>query len=187
MKIFLKYFLRGLGTIIPFAILFVIVRQIFSLLSPFDQFGQNELIIVLVVIIFITILGFIISKGFGEYFKIRIKGVTVKMPFILYAFQSIRRLYIAASGTASIFDKPVWIIRENNERKIGFITSENTDVLNLPDYVAIYIPNPFTFFGETILLPKSSIKPIEAEKTTVVSFALSGGLAVYKEEKTIDS
>jgi uncharacterized membrane protein len=45
--------------------------------------------------------------------------------------------------------------------RIGFITNKNLKAFDAPDMVAVYVPFSYTFTGETYLVSKDAITPID--------------------------
>ncbi len=50
----------------------------------------------------------------------------------------------------------------DNAQRIGFITNQNLEAFGTPNMVAVYVPFSYTFTGETYLVSKDAVKPINA-------------------------
>lgn len=169
------YFLKGLLFLLPVLLLVYLVQIIVSLLVPFSVWG-NELADLLLAILFIIVIGFLVSKGVGSYFKKVFFKTSKKVPIITEMVNAGKRLITVLKFSQEIFDKPVMITREQGkEIKFGFITGEMEE-FGLKDHSSIYLPNPLSFLGEVVVVENKDIKPIKGEKEKVINFILSGGL-----------
>lgn len=169
------HFLKGFLFLLPVLLLVYLVQIIVSLLVPFSVWG-NELIDLFLAIFIITFIGFLVSKGVGNYFKKSFFRTSKKIPIIKEIINTSKKLITIFKFSQEIFDKPVMIKREQGkEIKFGFITGEMEE-FNLRDYSSVYLPNPLSFLGEVVIVRNDDIEPLDGDKEKVINFILSGGI-----------
>jgi uncharacterized membrane protein len=67
--------------------------------------------------------------------------------------------------------------------KLGFITEENLELLELEDTdkVAVYFPHSYNFSGELFIVPRANIKPVNINSSEVMKFIVSAGLTGWEK------
>ena len=185
-KIFKKittYFLQGLLYIGPISItvwilytLFTNVDSVFKGYLPYDIPGLG----ILVVILAITILGYIgrifITTPIIQFFDKLLK----KAPFIKLIYSSIKDLFSAFVGKEKKFSEPVFVKVNNisNLEKVGFVTNKDLEDIGVEGQkVAVYFPHSYAFSGELFIVPSEDIKPIDKSSSEVMKFIISGGVS----------
>jgi uncharacterized membrane protein len=85
----------------------------------------------------------------------------------------------AFAGEKKSFDKPVIasVIPGGAAKVVGFVTQESLENLGLSDYVAVYLPQSYSFAGNVLLFPKESVKPLQMESSQAMTFIVSGGVS----------
>jgi uncharacterized membrane protein len=183
-----KIFARGLLTLIPVILTVYIVTTVFSL---FEGFLKTLLKALLPEHIYIPGLGFILTilliYGFGlllnYYLTQRIvhwfEQQLLKIPFLKAIYSPLRDLVQLFSKKDQSMGRPVLV----NFEKIGFyafglVTREDFDDLNLnkalEGYVSVYIPLSYQLGGYTLLVPKSSVQPLDIPIETAMTLAITG-------------
>lgn len=191
MKYVLRYFLQGLLLVLPacftvyiISSLVVWIDKILPRLFQIELFPGFGLLLILA---FITLTGLIGSTivarpafNFMEYYM-------YKIPLINLIYSSTKDVIGAFVGDKKKFDHPVLVRlhKEENIYRIGFITRESLESINLKDMMAVYFPDSYGFTGNLYIIPKGDIKEIEAPSSEVMKLIVSGGLsgAVPEKEK----
>ena len=134
---------------------------------------------IIVTILFITILGVLISNVFIQSGIIFLQRFIMKIPILnlLYSY--------AHESTAAFlgkFNQPVSIMLYSEKvQKVGFITQEDLHNLeNTEQYIAVYVPHSYAFSGELFLVDPKNVLKLDIRVAEAWQFILSGGLAGIK-------
>ena len=60
---------------------------------------------------------------------------------------------------------------------IGFVTRESLDILGIPGYVGVYVPQAYAFAGHLLLVPGDQVERLAGESADLMAFVVSGGVA----------
>jgi uncharacterized membrane protein len=185
MKNLIRYFFKGLLFIAPAFLTIYIVYLVFTYIDDFTQRIVSDYIHfhikglgIITMLVLITILGFV---GQSIVFS-PLHGFTDRIfrnaPIVKTLYSSIRDLLTAFVGQEKKFNKPVLVIVNKlpELEKIGFITSENLEELNIIDKVAVFFPQSFNFSGELLIVPKENIRVLNIPASEAMKFVLSGGV-----------
>lgn len=192
MKKLTGYFLQGLLYIAPISLTFYVIYWLFvftdNLLQSFfkDVLGISiPGLGVLVVIIGLIVLGLIGETIIAKPFKLLLSNVIYKIPILKLIYSSAKDFFSAFVGKEKKFNKPVKVRLNKNDQilRIGFLTNENLKGLQAEDYVAVYFPFSYTFTGETFLVPKDLVEPIDITPTEAIKFLMSGGVVEIESKK----
>ena len=190
-----RYFLQGLLYLAPISLTIYVVYWIFSFTDSLLQTYLYDFfdihipgLGVLVIIVALTVLGYIGQTIIARPFKLIVTKFMKRIPLLNLIYSSVKDFFSAFVGEEKKFNKPVKVTISINEniQRIGFLTNENLTVLNAPGHVAVYFPFSYTFTGETILIPKNLIEPIDLPATEVMKFIIAGGVVEF-ESKTVDT
>lgn len=183
-KIF-SYFVRGLLLLAP---VYLTGNILFSVFDKLDQqfyfyFRGTGLAILFVFILLVGFLGstFIAIPVFNLF-----EDWMKRLPFVRLIYFAFKDLINAFVGEKKKFDKPVIMTlnKENNIYKLGFITQESIENLDITEgLVAVYCPHSYAFSGETFLVPKESIRTLDVSTTDMMKFIVSGGVSAGNESK----
>ena len=186
MKKLLMYFIQGLLVTVPVAITLFVVYQIIDLVSSaFSIFGTiispaiDPLIYLFISAGIIFTMGILGSSIILQPLFNLLDSALERTPFIKTIYSSVKDLMEAFVGGKKRFDKPVLVMinKENNIRRLGFLTKERLDELNIQEgFVAIYLPMSYSFSGNLIIVPAENVTPIDATSTEVMKFIISGGV-----------
>ncbi len=173
----LSYFIRGLLLIVPFALTGYIISLALNWIDgliPIQVPGLGMLIL----LVSITLLGYLGSSLLVKSFFDSIEKFLVKIPLISLIYTSLKELVAAFVGNKKKFDRPVLVQVSKQEPlyKLGFITQPSLEELQLPLYVAVYIPHSYNFSGDLYIVPKDVITPLNLSGTEVMKFIISGGV-----------
>ena len=56
---------------------------------------------------------------------------------------------------------PPAVNKENNLWKLGFVTKETLDEIELPELAAVYFPHSYNFSGELYLVPSERLEKLD--------------------------
>jgi uncharacterized membrane protein len=192
MKKLVNYFLQGLLYIAPLGITAYIIYAIFNFTDNILQ----ELIItyfdvkvpglgVLSLIVILIIVGFLGRTFIADPIKAVFTQLIERVPLLKFVYKAFNDLFSAFVGKEKKFSKPVLVkVNLNSDlEKLGFITEENLELLNLNDKVAVYFPHSYNFSGELFFVPKENITPVEnINSSDVMKFIVSAGVTGWEKE-----
>jgi uncharacterized membrane protein len=94
-------------------------------------------------------------------------------------YSSTRDLLNAFVGEKRRFDIPVTvsIIPGSGVKMIGFVTRESLEILGIPGYVGVYVPQAYAFAGHLLLVPAEQVERLAGESADLMAFVVSGGVA----------
>ena len=186
MKRITSYFLQGLLYVAPISVTVYVIYIIFDFTDNLLQHLLQLLIGrqipgvgILIILLFLTLLGYvgqtIIAKPFKYLFHVVIRSI----PPLALIYSAIKDFFSAFVGKDKKFNRPVMfkINPGDNAYRIGFITNEDFDVFEEDALVSVYVPFSYTFTGETYLVAKNAVKPINASASEVMKFIVAGGVA----------
>jgi uncharacterized membrane protein len=191
MKYILRYFLQGLLLVLPACFTIYII---FSLMAWADKILPSLFQVemfpgagILIILGFITIMGVVGSTliarpafNFMEYYL-------YKVPLINIIYSSTKDVIGAFVGDKKKFNHPVLVQLNKDEKiyRLGFITRENLESINLKDMIAVYFPDSYGFTGNLYVVAKESISEVNASSSEVMKLIVSGGVsgALPEEEE----
>jgi len=172
----ITWFLRGLLITLPLTISIYLLFLIFSWLDGLINLGHPGIGIAI-------ILGAIFIIGvFGTSLITRpiiglVDTIAERTPGFKIIYSSIKDLLEAFVGEKKKFNKPVRIeVEGEGIYKIGFVTSDSLDSLQMEGYCSVYIPFSYTFTGHLYVVHTSKITPIDGNPTDIMKFVASGGV-----------
>jgi uncharacterized membrane protein len=135
-----------------------------------------------VTITMIVLVGFFASNLLGRKIVNMLDGLLDKLPLVRILHSSIKDLLGAFVGDKKKFDHAVLVdlIPGSSARVVGFLTSDDLEFLGLRDQVSVYLPQSYNFAGQLVVVPRSSVKTLEAPSSEVMTFVVSGGVAGKK-------
>jgi uncharacterized membrane protein len=183
-----KYFLQGVLLIAPLAITAYIIYLIFDLLDGLLKETLGNLIGMeipglglLVIVVFLITVGWLGSTFISQPLKKLLRAFIESIPLLNDIYTAIRDLFSAFVGEQKKFSKPV-LVQINpgaNLEKLGFLTEQDLSRINEPGKVAVYFPHSYNFSGELFIVPKTQVKPLNADPTDVMKFIVSGGVSGF--------
>jgi uncharacterized membrane protein len=183
-KVF-SYFVRGLLLLAPVYLTGSILFNVFDKLDEQFYFyfrGTG----ILILFAFILLVGFIGSTFIAVPVFRLFEDWMKRLPFVRLIYFAFKDLINAFVGDKKKFDQPVLLTlnKENSIFKLGFITQESLINLDVSEQlVAVYCPHSYAFSGETFLVPKDSLKRLNASSTDVMKFIVSGGVSSGIDDK----
>ncbi len=99
-------------------------------------------------------------------------------PFIRHIYSPVKDFTNAFVGNKKKFNKPVLVMTNPaaDIEEIGFITQEDLKDFKIFDKVAVYLPFSYSLSGKLIIVPRTRIKPMEADSSDAMKFVVSGGV-----------
>lgn len=185
MKKLMHYFLQGLLYLAPTAITIYLIYIIFNVFDSRMRIILVKLFHIdipgtgiLVLILFITLLGFFGRTIFFKPFSFAIDSVMAKAPVVKLVYSSIKDLMSAFVGNEKKFNRPVLVkVNHISElEKIGFITQTDLSELKIKGKVSVYFPHSYNFSGEMFIVPVENVTPLDISPAEVMKFIVSGGV-----------
>lgn len=183
MKKIVKWFAEGLLILAPIFITIWVAYRVFQVIDHLIPAGMPGVGFV-ITLTFITLVGFLASTLLGGLFRY-IEKLFSRLPLLKILYTALRDLLAAFAGEKKKFNQPVMVqlLPKSNTRIVGFITREDLAHLGIKEEVSVYCPHSYNFSGQLLIVPKSMVKPIPADSSTVMSFVVSGGVAGGPEYK----
>jgi uncharacterized membrane protein len=172
-----RYFVRGCLALAPIALTAYIVYLIFKFadeLLPFSTPGLG----ILAAVVVITLVGFLTSNVVGNGILELADRMLTRVPLVKLIYASLKDL-ISAFTDRKRFNQPVSVALTPDEaiRTLGFITRKTMEVINLPQHVAVYLPQSYNFAGNVIIVPRNRVQLLDASNSDVMTFIVSGGVS----------
>jgi uncharacterized membrane protein len=192
MKKLTSYFFQGILYLAPISITIYVIYLIFNFSDNLLQETLSLLIGreipglgILIILVFLTSLGYVGQTIIARPFKVFFYKVIHTIPLLELIYSAIKDFFSAFVGKDKKFNKPVrFKINPNDQAsRIGFITNKNLKAFDAPDMVAVYVPFSYTFTGETYLVSKDAITPIDLPASEVMKFLVAGGVADIGESE----
>ena len=190
MKRLTSYFLQGILYLAPISITIYVIYLAFNFSDNLSQEviapivgRQIPGLGILIMVFFLTVLGFLGQTIIAQPFKRFFSKVIHAIPLLELIYSAVKDFFSAFVGKDKKFNRPVMfkINPGDSANRIGFVTNENLQVMSSQDLVAVYVPFSYTFTGETYIVAKAAIKPIDAPASEVMKFLLAGGVAEFSK------
>jgi uncharacterized membrane protein len=193
MKKLANYLLQGVLYIAPLTITGYIIYSVFMFMDGILQKLLIQFFDIkipglgfLTLILFLILVGFIGRTIIADPLKVLFKNIINRIPLLNFIYSAFNDLFSAFVGKEKKFSQPVMVkVNLNSDlEKLGFITEENLELLEVMDKVAVYFPHSYNFSGELFIVPKANIKPVNIKSSDVMKFIVSAGLTSW--EKPVD-
>jgi uncharacterized membrane protein len=179
-----SFFVKGLLLLAP---VYVTGYIIFNLLDSLDsqffvQYRGTGLIVLIGIIMIVGFLGStFISVPVVQIFEEAI----VRIPLVGIIYSSLKDLVGAFVGDKKKFNQPVtfFLNKENGIQKIGFLTQEDLQFLEIKDSIMVYCPHSYAFSGELYIVPSLNVTPLNLPASDVMKMIISGGVSLSQETK----
>jgi uncharacterized membrane protein len=186
---FFGYFIRGLLFVAPvgFTILILynafdfvdsLVRIRFSMDKPRQEYFIPGLGF-LIVISSTAFIGFVFTVLLPQTIQNWLENGIKNLPLVKIFYSAFKDLISAFVGDKKKFKQGVVVTinKESNIKKLGFLTQEDLNLLNLPDMVSVYCPHSYAFSGEMFIVPKENIELLQISSAEVMKIIISGGVS----------
>jgi uncharacterized membrane protein len=170
----LNYFLRGLLFVLPVGLSFYIILSIFHWIDDIIPLGYGLGFVV--IIVSITIIGYLGNKIFGQTILEFINDMLERTPGVKYIYNLIKDFMEAFVGEKRKFTEPVMVELHDGIHKIGFITQKELSKFGMSDYTSVYCPKSYGMMGDLLIVKKEKVRRIEKNATQIMSFIVSGGV-----------
>jgi uncharacterized membrane protein len=186
MKRLTSYFLQGILYVAPISVTAYVIYILFdfsdNLLQQFLQSFIGHHVPgagILIILLFLTFLGYVGQTIIAKPFRYLFHKIIHTIPPLELIYSAIKDFFSAFVGKDKKFNRPVMfkINPADNVYRMGFVTNQNLDVFGDDELVSVYVPFSYTFTGETYLVVKSAIRPINATASEVMKFIVAGGVA----------
>jgi uncharacterized membrane protein len=178
MRLFLRYFLRGLVIVVPIALTVWVVYITFTWIdrlikAPIPGVGFA------VTIVSITAVGLLASNFVGRRVLQFTEGMFSRAPLIKILYLAVKDLVEAFVGDKKRFNRPVVVslTSDGSAKTVGFITRDDLTFLGMRDHVAVYLPQAYNFAGQLLIVPAGQVTPVEGESSNIMAFIVSGGVS----------
>ena len=186
MKKIFQFFAQGLIFVLPLAITFYLIYNIFMWLDniiPFNVPGLG----LLVIVSGITFVGFLFQILVATPLFEFLQSIFNRAPLLKVVYSSIKDLFSAFVGKERKFEKPVLVTIDpaHNIKRVGFQTQSDLSNMQISDeYVSVYFPSSYGILGELYIVPKEHVVSINAHPAEVMKFIVSGGISNFEEKTT---
>jgi len=185
-KILLNYFFQGLVSFVPIFLTFYIGYFLFIKIDTFTRNLLSNIFNVqlvgtgiLILFLLISFLGFLTNTFIFNPIGSLFERMLNKAPLIKLIYTSFKDLTKVFVGEEKKFNKPV-LVKINpvsNIEKIGFLTQEDLQQLEIKDKVAVYFPHSYNFSGELFIVPSEYVKPLNIPASMAMKFIVSDGIS----------
>lgn len=190
----LNYFIRGLVLVAPtyFTLLIIWsgVEFLDSILPIYIEISSEKSMYLpglgfLIIITGIVFLGFLFSTIVPQSFFKLTERMLRQVPLVSHIYYSIKDLIMAFVGDKKKFNQPVLISMSGDPdiKRLGFITQQNLNHLDIENYIAVYVPHSYAFSGQLYLVTIKNITPLNASSTEIMKLIVSGGVSIKDQEK----
>lgn len=184
--ILLRSFLQGLLILSPIAITAYVIYTVFdsvdSLIPHFPR-GLGFVSIVCVV----TVVGYLGTRLFvGRLLFDGFNHLMEHTPGIKYIYSAIKDVLDSFVGDKKKFNRPVWLKTSIAPEmwRIGFMTQDELDELDMQGKVAVYLPHSYAISGWVVIAEAENVKPVTGMTAAEsMKFAVSGGVTRHVDEK----
>ena len=178
MQEFVQNFFEGLFLVVPVAVTIYVVFLVFSFIDGWLNIPVPGIGFILTIGMLILV-GRLASNVFFRGALGSLEKVLTRTPFVKLVYTSLKDLIEAFMGEKKRFNQPVLVtlIPGGHAEAIGFVTRQNLALLGLEDRVAVYFPQSYNFAGNLLVVPRSQIRPINADSADIMTFIVSGGVS----------
>jgi len=185
-----NYFLTGILSIIPLAITYFIISKLFTLFSnpgqrmikyifPNITIPFLDIIIgFLLTILFIYVVGLIVSNVLGRKFYKLFESILNRIPLVSYIYSTIKQIIdTLAISQKHAFKKVVFIEYPKKDIwTIALVTGESKDK-NGENYYQVFVPTtPNPTSGFMLYLKKETVKDTNLTVDEGLKIVISGGM-----------
>ena len=187
---FISYFIRGLLFVAPVGFTALILYSAFDFVDSlvrirFSIDRPDELFFIpglgfLIVVAGTALIGFVFTRLLPQTIQNWIENGIKNLPLVKIFYSAFKDLVSAFVGDKKKFKTGVLITLNvnSNIKKLGFLTQDNLDILNLPDMVSVYCPHSYAFSGEMFIVPKEQVEILSISSAEVMKIIVSGGVSI---------
>ncbi|MBK6977202.1 MAG: DUF502 domain-containing protein [Cytophagaceae bacterium] len=187
---FISYFIRGLLFVAPVGFTALILYSAFDFVDSlvrirFSIDRPDELFFIpglgfFIVVAGTALIGFVFTRLLPQTIQNWIENGIKNLPLVKIFYSAFKDLVSAFVGDKKKFKTGVLITLNvnSNIKKLGFLTQDNLDILNLPDMVSVYCPHSYAFSGEMFIVPKEQVEILSISSAEVMKIIVSGGVSI---------
>ncbi|MFC3559335.1 DUF502 domain-containing protein [Pedobacter jamesrossensis] len=189
-KAILNYFIKGLLIVVPIAVsIFIVIwavttvdswLNVNNILGVNPRTGESRNIPglgLLTVLTLILLAGIFVTNLVTEPMYNWFQRMMKRLPLLNFIYSSIKDLTEAFVGDEKKFNHPVLVEVEGGLKKIGFLTQNHLDKLDLPDEVAVYFPLSYSFAGQLCIVKRDKVKDLKMSAADAMKLVVSGGVS----------
>jgi uncharacterized membrane protein len=172
------YLLRGALITGPLVATLYVLYFILRTVDEFLPLGIPGLGLILCTVL-VAMVGYFSSDLIGSGILDSIERVLQRVPFVKLVYSSLKDLVNAFVGERKSFDKPVLVrlSADDSVRALGFVTRDTLSALELPEHVAVYLPQSYNFAGNLLIVPRDAVLPLAVSSGELMTFIVSGGVS----------
>ncbi len=173
-----RNFFEGLFLVVPVAVTIYVVFLVFNFVDGWLNIPIPGIGFILTISMLVLV-GRLASNVFFRGAMGSLEKILTRTPFVKLVYTSLKDLIEAFMGEKKRFDQPVLVtlVQGGHAEAIGFVTRQNLDLLGLEDRVAVYFPQSYNFAGNLLIVPRSQIRPLNADSADIMAFIVSGGVS----------
>ena len=171
-----KNFLRGLVIVVPSAVTIWVFYHAFTLVDALLAFRAPG-VGVAAILVGTVIVGVLASNYVGRKLFAVAETVFTRAPLVRIVYAAIKDLLEAFVGDRKRFDRPVSVALSEGVATLGFVTQSDLSFLKMHEKVAVYLPLSYSVAGIMLIVPASSVTPLEADSASVMALVVSGGIS----------
>lgn len=186
---FLTYFFRGLLFVAPVGITIVLLYTAFNFVDSLAriQFGSdpNKQFFIpglgfVIVVVSTALIGLLFTRILPQTIQNWVEERLNRVPIVKIFYSATKDLVSAFLGEKKKFNTGVLVTINHYPliQKIGFLTQENLDVLDLPEKVSVYCPHGYAISGDTFIVSREDIKILDIPGAELMKMAMSGGVSI---------
>jgi len=186
-----KFFLKGLIVIAPAIVTVYVLYWLASTLEsalgvavqsflPPDYYVPGMGLVLAIVLI--TVAGVLLEFWIFKRLWNKVEGWLNRLPLFKSIYGAVKDLTdFMDHGAAEQSKRVVMVTLPNSSMKLlGFVTRDDfndlPDAVGTDETVAVYLPMSYQLGGFTLMMPASSIEPIDMDINEGMRYALTGGM-----------
>jgi len=187
---FLGFFVRGLLFVAPVGFTMLILYSAFDFVDSLvrikfslDPATRQEFFIpglgFVIVIAGTALIGFVFTVLLPQTIQNWLENGIKNLPLVKIFYSAFKDLISAFVGDKKKFKQGVLVTlnKENSIKKMGFLTQENLNMIDLPDMVSVYCPHSYAFSGDMFIVPRDQEQLLNLSSAEVMKIIVSGGVS----------
>ena len=187
----IKYFLRGLLLILPFAGTIWLVYFFITKIDGFFGLTNSPGLGVAIILVGVTLVGFLGSGLLLQPVLDLVDDLLERVPGVKIIYSSIKEFLEAFVGDKRKFKEPVVVDMGNGLFRMGFVTQKDLSIIDMDGYVTVYFPHSYNFSGNVYIAPVEKVRYIDANPSAVMKFVVTGGVtelgSIVEEENQTEN
>jgi uncharacterized membrane protein len=178
MRLFVRYFFRGLLVFVPAVLTIAIVVLVFRTVDAWMGLpipGAGFLATITLIVVVGALASNFVTKRLFEV----VDAIFRRLPFVKLLYSAIRDVTDAFVGERKGFERPVLVTIDEGTglKAVGFLTRDSLEDAGLPGHVSVYFPQSYNFAGQLLVVPRRLVAPLAARGADAMAFIVSGGAA----------